>query len=170
MLGTQLVLPEGHSFDGRSLRIAGRRLRITEGPDGTVPGNLVILDESTGVAFVGALLSVHRIPGVQDTTPQKWRGALKFLDTPAIHQVVPAFGPVLRQREDVRAATAALSRYFVALDEQARALYASQKKLSELEALSELPAFKDWDNYGDNHSRNVFYRYLQIESEELLSP
>lgn len=169
MRGTSLVLPEGRAFDGQTMQLGGRRIRIVPGPQGTVPGNLLIVDEATGVAFVGALISVGRVPGTQDTRPEEWIRALSCLESPELRQIVPAFGPILKNHRQIEHASEDFQAYLRALDKTARRLYAAQTKLADLEPLGDLPAFKDWDNYADNHPRNVFYRFLQLESDDLLS-
>ena len=46
MAGTRLILPEPLDFVPGPVVLAGRRLTVTEGPPGAVPGNLLIRDDA----------------------------------------------------------------------------------------------------------------------------
>jgi glyoxylase-like metal-dependent hydrolase (beta-lactamase superfamily II) len=149
-------------------------LHILVGPAGTVPGNLMVHDEATGVLFAGALLSVGRIPGVQDTRPADWQQALEALAAPDVDAVVPAYGPVAWPvprpgQTGLGPARAALAGYFTDLEAQARALYAAATPLAELADRAALPRYRDWNGYPATHLHNIFYRYLQLEAEDLSS-
>lgn len=192
MAGTRLELPTAHPFSNKPFTLAGRTVSVLEGPKGTVPGNLVIRDEVTGVVFAGALLSVHRIPAVQDTTPVAWEQALTMLRDKSIFAIVPAYGPVVfSQRAIQRKKTAKslhhisegshpviqiddavdrLQGYLRELETQARDHYARRTPLEEVTQNIVPNGYSDWDDYSPNHAHNLFYRYLQLESEELLSP
>jgi glyoxylase-like metal-dependent hydrolase (beta-lactamase superfamily II) len=183
MSGTRLELPDAHTFPSGCFILAGRKISVVEGPQGTVPGNLVIRDEATGVVFSGALLSVGRVPAVQDTTPPAWERALTYLSNQDPYAVVPAYGPIalspramqLKSRHKqnifikINEAISRLQGYLRDLDEQARGLYARRIPLEEVTQQRGLFPYADWDDYSLNHAHNLFYRYLQLESEDLLS-
>jgi len=174
MAGTRLALPDPLALPAAPIELGGRRLLPAPGPRGTVPGNLTVFDEQTGVLFTGALLSVERIPGVQDTRPTDWQQALGRLDDPAVRIAVPAYGPVAARvvgpgQVELGAAQAALAGYFGELEAQARALFDQGVPLAELAAHAELPAYRSWNGYPDTHVHNIFYRYLQLEAEDLSS-
>ena len=183
MKGTRLVLPTAYAFPSASFNLAGRKISVLEGPKGTVPGNLVIRDEATGVAFSGALLSVHRVPAVQDTTPLAWEQALTFDGLAKAYAVVPAYGPIalspramqLKTPQDrqsfisIQDAISQLQGYLRDLDHQARGLYERRLPLEEVTQQPSVFPYMDWDDYSPNHGHNLFYRYLQLESEDLLS-
>lgn len=174
MAGTRLALPEPLALPAAAIDLGGRRLQLEPGPKGTVPGNLTVLDETSGVLFTGALLSVDRIPGVQDARPADWRQALRRLDDPAVRMAVPAYGAVAARQPGpgqvgLAAASAALAGYFEALEAQAQTLYARATPLAELADQALLPAYADWNGYPATHVHNIFYRYLQLEAEDLAS-
>jgi glyoxylase-like metal-dependent hydrolase (beta-lactamase superfamily II) len=174
MAGTRLALPGSLELPAAPIDLGGRRLLLQPGPKGTVPGNLMVFDPSSGVLFTGALLSVGRIPGMQDARPPDWQRALKRLDDPAVRIAVPAYGAVAARdagsgQVELAAASAALGGYFDALEAQARTLYARATPLDELAEHAVLPAYADWNGYPATHVHNIFYRYLQLEAEDLAS-
>ena len=174
MAGTRLALPAPMSLPAAPLDLGGRRLQILIGPPGTVPGNLMVHDDATGVRFAGALLSIGRIPGLQDTRPADWQQALEALTAPDVEAVVPAYGPVAWRapragQTSLVAASAALGGYFTDLEAQARGLYAAATPLAELADRAALPRYRDWNGYPATHLHNIFYRYLQLEAEDLSS-
>ncbi|MDE3012125.1 MAG: MBL fold metallo-hydrolase [Pseudomonadota bacterium] len=174
MAGTRLALPEALALPPPAIDLGGRRLLVTAGPAGTVPGNLTVLDESSGVLFTGALLSIARIPGVQDTRPADWQAALQVLEQATVRLAVPAYGPVAARQPapgqvDLDAARQALAGYFGALEAQARRLYAQAVPLDALERQALLPDYRNWNGYPATHVHNIFYRYLQLEAEDLAS-
>ena len=174
MLGTRLdapaVLPQAlPAFDWQP---GGRALDVHAGPPGAVPGNLWIRDRRTGVVFSGALLSVLRVPAVQDTRPADWQAALQTLLQSDISLVVPAYGPVAARHAaagqvPLADAVSALAGYLAALDRTARQLYQQDVGLAGLGDAGELRDYADWASYPANHRLNVFYRYLQLETEDL---
>lgn len=175
MAGTRLESPQPIALPPAPIDLGGRRLLLQAGPAGTVPGNLMVRDERSGVLFTGALLSVDRIPGVQDTRPPDWQAALAVLEAPEVTLAVPAYGPpAARQpapgQRSLAAARQALWGYFAALEAQARRLYDAGTPLQDLAAAAELPAYRDWNGYPATHVHNIFYRYLQLEAEDLASP
>ncbi len=174
MQGTRLDLPQPLP----PLPVAGdwspggRSVQIIEGPQGSVPGNLMIRDRRTGVVFSGALLSVGRVPAVQDTRPLAWRSALSALAQPSVAVVVPAYGAVVWRhpaagQADLAGALDALGDYLQQLDEITDRAYQAGTPLADLAAVTALPAYADWAEYQPNHSLNVFYRYLQHEADDL---
>jgi len=183
MEGTRLVLPFAHIFPSAPFMLAGRKISILEGPKGTVPGNLVIRDEATGVVFSGALLSVHRVPAVQDTKPLEWKRALTSLRDHRTFAIVPAYGSIALSPRAIRLkkgrgrqsyiqienAIQGLEQYLGDLDNQARDLYVRRLPLEEVTEQAGPFAYQNWDDYSPNHVHNLFYRYLQLESEDLLS-
>jgi glyoxylase-like metal-dependent hydrolase (beta-lactamase superfamily II) len=183
MANTRLVLPLAHVFPSGPFTLAGRKISVSEGPKGTVPGNLVIRDEATGVVFSGALLSVHRVPAVQDTTPPAWKQALTLFMNSQSFAIVPAYGPIalsnramrLKKIQDrksyipIHNAILGLQAYLDALEEQARDLYERRVPLEDVTQQPGQFPYSDWDDYSPNHAHNLFYRYLQLESDDLLS-
>jgi len=183
MANTRLVLPSAHVFPVAPFLLAGRKVSVLEGPKGTVPGNLVIRDEATGVVFSGALLSVRRVPAVQDTKPSAWKQALTSLRDNRTFAIVPAYGSIalspraMRLKKErgrqsyiqIETAIQGLQQYLDDLDDQARDLYGRRLPLEEVTQQAGPIAYRNWDDYSPNHVHNLFYRYLQLESEDLLS-
>ena len=174
MAGTRLIAPQPLPFEPGAVRLGGRALHVLEGPPGTVPGNLLIRDDASQIVFAGALLSVDRVPAVQDTRPLAWRSALSALEDPSIRAVVPAYGPPVWRvpagdQRPLLPAIRALQDYMRDLEHRVQDLYNAAVPLGALKGDADLPRYSDWNGYAANHLHNVFYRYLQKEAEDLAS-
>lgn len=162
MRGTRLVVPARLVDGSQIVRVAGRELELLHFGWGATPGDLVVLDRRSGIAFGGGLVSIGRVPETRDGRLPQWITALDALARLPARQVIPGHGPVADIAE-VRRTRAYLSD----LDALARRLY--DEGLSLLEALdrSDLPAYRDWGAYASVHRRNVQQRYLELELADL---
>jgi hypothetical protein len=70
---------------------------------------------------------------------------------------------------NINEAISRLQGYLRDLDHQARGLYERRLPLEEVTQQPSVFPYVDWDDYSPNHAHNLFYRYLQLESEDLLS-
>jgi glyoxylase-like metal-dependent hydrolase (beta-lactamase superfamily II) len=159
MRSTRVLAPGQTIAASQLLEVGGRRLRLWHAGWGSSPGDLAVIDEASGVAFTGALLSVRRIPELRDARLPGWRAALLELKAMPLQRLVPGYGP-----PGTRADIDALLGYFDALEQQSAA--ALDRGLSLLDAAerSELPAYRDWALYARGHSRNVQQTYLRLEA------
>jgi glyoxylase-like metal-dependent hydrolase (beta-lactamase superfamily II) len=159
MRGTQVLAPTQTVSASEIRQVASRRIQLWHPGWGSSPGDLVVIDLQTGVAFTGALVSVGRIPDLRDGDPVGWRKALEALARLPIRQLVPGYGPVA----DLTA-LAALPAYFDAVERQASQFLEAGMSLLEASQGSDLPAYAGWDLYARAHPRNLQQTYLRLEA------
>lgn len=159
MEGTKVLAPTLTIAASETRRVGGRALRFWHHGWGSSPGDLVVIDEATGVAFTGALLSVQRIPELRDANVAGWRSALEALRQLPIRRVVPGFGPLA----DL-GAVAPMLGYFDAVEKQAATLLDEGASLLEASQRADLPAYADWATYARAHPRNLQQTYLRLEA------
>ncbi len=159
MRGTRVLTPGQTIGATETRRVGGRSLRLWHGGWGVTPGDLVVIDEASGIAFAGALVSVDRIPELRDANLAGWRDALAALQALPIGRLVPGYGPVA----DLGAVPRQLA-YFDALEQQAAALLNDGSSLLEASQRADLPAYAGWANYARAHPRNLQQTYLRLEA------
>lgn len=162
MEGTRVLEPGLTLTATETRRVGGRVLRFWHAGWGATPGDLVVIDEASGVAFTGALLSVRRIPDLRDANVAGWRASLDALRALPLKRLVPGYGPAAGPE-----AIAAQLAYFDALDAQALALLNDGFSLLEASQRADLPAYADWANAGRGHPRNLQQTYLRLEAAGL---
>ncbi|MDT7838302.1 MBL fold metallo-hydrolase [Aquabacterium sp. OR-4] len=161
--GTVLARPDQVFSDGQLLQLIGRPLQLLyPGPAGT-PGDIAVFDTHTGSLFAGGLVSVGRIPDIQDSDWAGWHAALAALARLPVRQLVPGHGPAAGPQ-----AIAQTDRYLTQLARRARALVAEGSALMNIGEALELPEFAAWDQYETTHRRNASIAYLRVEREALL--
>ena len=162
MAGTRLIVPERTLEQSQSLQIAGREIDILYFGWASTPGDAVVLDRATGVAFAGGLITNRRIPELRDGELAGWLRALAALKRTSARTIVPGYGDVGGlELADLTAA------YLRAIDDQVQRLYQRGATLSETVDSVALPAYSDWDQYPALHRQNALHRFLQLETEEL---
>jgi glyoxylase-like metal-dependent hydrolase (beta-lactamase superfamily II) len=159
MRGTRVLRPPETVTASETRRVAGRTLRLWHPDWAATPGDLVVLDTASGVAFAGALVSVHRIPDLRDADLAGWRRALDGLQALPVRRLVPGYGPVTDH-----GALAAQRGYFDALERQAREQLESGASLLDTLQQPELPAYADWALHARLHPRNLQQVYLKLEA------
>jgi glyoxylase-like metal-dependent hydrolase (beta-lactamase superfamily II) len=163
MAGTRLVIPQ-RTVDSAAtaLTFLGRALELLHYGWASTPGDLAVLDRTSGVLFAGGLVSDGRVPELRDGNFQGWLQALDQLERLPVTAVVAGHGPVTDSQAIDRT-----RRYLLDLDQRVRALYRSGASLLEAVDQADLPAYREWSMYPVMHRRNVQRRYLQLELEEL---
>lgn len=159
MAGTRVLAPTQTLAATETREIAGRRLLLWHPAWAATPGDLLVLDLDSGIAFAGALASVHRIPELRDANLAGWRQALAEMAALPIRRLVPGWGPVAGLE-----ALAPMARYFDDTERQATALLESGASLLETAEHSDLPAYAGWALYPRAHARNLQQVYLRLES------
>ena len=162
LAGTQLVLPEREYRAGAVIDAGGRKLELLHFGWAATPGDLAVLDQSSGTLFAGGLVSVARIPEIRDCDFEGWLHALEQLQQLPLRHVIPGFGPPAGPQ-----ALASTLGYLQALDEKMKALYARSSSLLESVDNAGLPAYGGWQLYSTLHRRNAQHRYLQLETRDL---
>lgn len=159
MSGTRVLPPTIIVTASETRLVAGRRLQLWHPGWASSPGDLLVLDQQTGTAFTGALVSVHRIPDLRDGDLPGWRQALNAMGKLPIRRLVPGYGPV----SDLGGLQAMLG-YFDAVEQQATALLEAGRSLLDAAQNSDLPAYDAWDLYARGHPRNLQQTYLRLEA------
>ncbi|MFM2406501.1 MAG: hypothetical protein RL223_4381, partial [Pseudomonadota bacterium] len=91
-LGPDTDLPLGP--DGRgTLTLGGRTFELTE-LGGHTDSDLVLVDRASGVAFVGGLVFVQRVPTTPHARIARWLQSLERLQAMGLRTLVPSHGPV----------------------------------------------------------------------------
>lgn len=170
MKGTRLVLPTQTITASQTMESGGRTLDIVTLNGASAPGDIAVFDRASGVLFTGEWLVIHRLPMIQDAHVEQWITALNRLPIIAVRAVIPGYGPAVRagDRSEVGAAMTALQQYLMALEAGVRGQMAAGVGLNDATEAVALPQFKTWGGYEDLQRLNVHYRYLQLESTELL--
>jgi glyoxylase-like metal-dependent hydrolase (beta-lactamase superfamily II) len=161
MAGSRVTVPD-RTVDGNTqLESGGRTLRLLYFGPASTPGDLAVLDSSTGVLFAGGLVSVGRIPEFRNESIAGWIDALdkvKALDAKA---VVPAFGRLAKPADlDL------LAEYLRELDAAVRRAFASGVGLTEAMHTVQVPAFRHDKLYATAQPQNVEHLYLKLEKEK----
>jgi glyoxylase-like metal-dependent hydrolase (beta-lactamase superfamily II) len=138
----------------------GRPVKVLYYGHSSGPGDVAVLDESTGVLFAGGLLDNQRIPDIQDADLDGWKRALAALRSLPLRHVVPGHGAVASP-----ALIDTVERYLVQLEGRARALAQAGTDLMAVPDATALPEFSGWAQYDTIHPRNATIAYLRFERE-----
>lgn len=168
MQGTRVVKPE-HLVDPTTKPFdagIGRPVRLLAwGPGGhsSGPGDLAVLDETTGTLFAGGLVDADTIPDVQDANFDGWRAGLAGLQSLAPHRIVPGHGPVVGNEQVAR-----IARYLDQLERRTAQLLDTGTALSDVADATQLSEFAGWDQYDTVHRRNASVVFLRHERALML--
>lgn len=162
MQGTQMYTPEQTFDDSHVLGLIGRPVRVIYQGHSSGPGDITVLDETSGVLFAGGLADHLRIPDIQDAVLPAWHQALATIGQLPLRAVVPGHGPVAAQP-----ALLAVDSYLTALGLRVRELVSQGSSLLDAPDATELPAFATWDQYDLIHRRNASVAFLRFERELL---
>jgi len=144
----------------------GRPVRLLAyGKDGhsSGPGDLAVLDDTTGTLFAGGLLDAGSVPDVQDADAQGWREALATLPGLPLQRIVPGHGPV-----SPPTLVAQIARYLDQLEARTLALLKTGTPLSDVADETRLADFANWDQYDTIHRRNASVVFLRQERAMML--
>lgn len=163
MVGTRLVIPTDAIDQVRSsVDIGGRTLELLHPGWAATPGDLMVLDPTTGVLFAGGVVSIDRIPELRDADFSGWVHALREIPASGARIVVPGHGPpvpVARSQDTLA--------YLLALDQRMRVQFDAGIGLMDAIEGSGVPAFAGWAGYATIHRKNALDRYLQLELDDL---
>ena len=162
MHGSKVVTPDRIVDGSEFLSVAGMSLELHHFGWGNTPGDLVVFDRASGVVFAGGLVDVDRIPELRDARLKEWEIILEKLAALPIKRLVPGHGPV----SDATAIDN-FAIYLRSINRKVRELYNQGVSLSDAETKGELPGFKSWALYAEQHHKNVHRAYLEIEREDL---
>jgi glyoxylase-like metal-dependent hydrolase (beta-lactamase superfamily II) len=160
MAGSRVTVPD-RTVDGTTqIESGGRTFRLLYFGPASTPGDLAVLDTSTGVLFAGGLVSVGRIPEFRNERIPGWLDALDKLKALDVKAIVPAFGRLAKPADLDR-----LAQYLRELDAAVRRAFAAGVGLTDAMRDVQLPAFRHDKLYRVAQPQNVEHLYLQFEKE-----
>lgn len=162
MRGTTMFKPDATFDAAHTVGLIGRPVRVLYFGHSSGPGDIAVFDLQSGVLFAGGLLDQGYIPDVQDSRLASWGDALNALQALPLRAIVPGHGPVAGPQLVAEVAT-----YLRELQARVTALLTQGAALSEVADQTELPAYKDWDQYDTIHRRNASVVFLRLEQEQL---
>jgi len=162
MLGTAMFKPDRVFDDTHELEAIGRPVQVLYHGHSSGPGDIAVLDPSSGVLFAGGLIDHLRIPDVQDSLLPGWRKALLALHSLPVRRVVPGHGPVAPAQSIDN-----VLRYLAQLETRVLELFRSGAALSDVPDKAALPEFADWDQYEIVHRRNASVLFVRMEREQM---
>ncbi|WP_298830782.1 MBL fold metallo-hydrolase [uncultured Piscinibacter sp.] len=160
LAGTALYEPDQQFDEPHMLALIGRPVRVLHFGHASGPGDIAVLDETSGVLFAGGLLDANRVPDIQDGNLAQWKQALAELRGLRPRTVVPGHGPA-----SSAALVDAVERYLVRLEAKARELVATGTSLLDVAEAGDLPEYEGWDQYDVIHRRNASIAFLRFERE-----
>ncbi len=161
MKGTEARLPT-QSIGPGPLRIGKREFELREFT-GHTDSDLVLIDKTSGVAFVGGLVFADRVPTTPHADPQAWLRSLEALSRLKLTTVVPSHGPVhsgLRGLQQTRA-------YLQWLDGSFTRWAAAGWEVNEVLRASPPDDFTRWAAWPAEYTRNVAHLYPRYERAAL---
>jgi glyoxylase-like metal-dependent hydrolase (beta-lactamase superfamily II) len=162
MRGTAMYVAD-ELFDAtHELEGIGRPVRVLHFGHSSGPGDIAVLDVTSGVLFAGGLVDARRIPDIQDSDLAGWQQALQALRGLDARTVVPGHGgSASPQLID------GVERYLTQLERRVRAMVAAGDSLLGAADAAELPEFDAWDQYDTIHRRNVSIAFVRFERDLL---
>lgn len=157
MKGTEVLLPDASLVPG-TRRVGTREFELLE-YEGHTDSDLVLVDKATGVAFVGGLAFVDRVPTTPHARVEDWLRSLASLPTPRWKTLVPSHGPV---RNDA-AGVAQTQRYLRWIDGHLARAAAEGLDMNEVLAAPVPAEFRGWAAFGTEYLRNVTHLYPRYE-------
>ena len=162
MRGTTMFKPDQVFDEAPLLSLIGRPVQVLYFGHSSGPGDIAVLDRTSGVLFAGGLVDHLRIPDVQDGVLPAWHAALTALRALPLRRIVPGHGPAtgVDSIETVQ-------RYLTRLEARVLELIRSGAALSDVPDAASLPEFKDWDQYDIIHRRNASVLFVRMEREQM---
>jgi glyoxylase-like metal-dependent hydrolase (beta-lactamase superfamily II) len=140
----------------------GRPVRVLHFGHSSGPGDIAVLDVTSGVLFAGGLVDARRIPDIQDSDLAGWKQALQALRGLDARTVVPGHGASAPPQ-----LIDGVERYLTQLENRVRAMVAAGDSLLGAADAAELPEFDAWDQYDVIHRRNVSIAFVRFERDLL---
>jgi quinoprotein relay system zinc metallohydrolase 1 len=162
MKETQALLPQQDVAPG-TLRIGTREFELRE-LAGHTASDLVLIDKTSGVVFVGGLVFHQRLPTTPHAEPKRWLASLDAL-APLIadRTVVPSHGPVHRGDAGLTP-----TRDYLRWLDQSFARWAQEGADVNDVLRAPMPAaFRAWAAYPAEYVRNVAHLWPRYEKEAL---
>jgi quinoprotein relay system zinc metallohydrolase 1 len=162
MKGTEAVLPD-QTIAAGLVRVGNRDLEL-QTYDGHTDSDLVLIDKTSGVMFVGGLVFAQRVPTTPHAHLDRWQLSLNRLSQfPPNALMVPSHGPFMKGR----AGLSQTQRYLRWIDDR---LSRSAKDGLEINEILRLPVPAEYGElaaFETEYVRNVTHLYPQYESRAL---
>jgi len=164
-LGPDTDLPLGP--DGRgTLALGGRTFDLTE-LSGHTDSDLVLVDRASGVAFVGGLVFVQRVPTTPHARVERWLQSLDRLQAMGLRTLVPSHGPVQVGPERAAEGIAQTRRFLQWIDRSFSAWAAQGWDMNEVLRAPVPDEFRQWAAFRTEYVRNVAHLYPVYEQKVL---
>jgi quinoprotein relay system zinc metallohydrolase 1 len=161
MKGTEARLPTQTIGPG-PLRIGQREFDLRE-YRGHTASDLVLVDKTSGVAFVGGLVFADRVPTTPHADPKAWLAALDTLAGLKLGTVVPSHGPVHQGPRGLQQ-----TRDFLQWLDTSFTQWAAQGwEMNDVLRARPPEAFTRWAAWPAEYTRNVAHLYPAYERAAL---
>lgn len=162
MRGSAMFRPDQVFEATHELDLIGRPVRVLTYGHSSGPGDIAVLDLTSGVLFAGGLLDHRRVPDIQDSELPGWQLALADLKRQPVRAIVPGHGPLAGPE-----LVDTVAQYLRRLDARLLELLRADVALSEVPDQAEFPEYRDWDQYQTIHRRNAAILFVRLEREQL---
>jgi quinoprotein relay system zinc metallohydrolase 1 len=170
MLGTETVAPDRDTpaapATGDTWQVGARTFELREF-SGHTASDLVLIDRTSGVAFVGGLVFVQRIPTTPHAQIGPWLQSLDALDALNLRVMVPSHGPVQTTPEAARDGIAQTRRFLQWIDQHFSRWAAQGWEMNEVLRAPVPAEFRDWAAFRTEYVRNVAHLYPVYERQVL---
>ncbi len=169
MMATEPLLPE-RDLDvpaaGRRWQVGSREFELHE-LQGHTDSDLVLIDRTSGVAFVGGLVFTDRVPTTPHARIAPWLASLErlpgLLQAAGVRTIVPSHGPVRSDLQGLAQTQRFLNWLDVSFSRWARDGWDMNDVLR-----APVPAeFRGWAAFQTEYVRNVAHLYPRYEREAL---
>lgn len=160
MKGTEARLPT-QTVGPWPLHIGQREFELREYA-GHTASDLVLVDKTSGVAFVGGLVFVDRVPTTPHADPTAWLRALDVLAGLKMGLLVPSHGPV-QAGPDSQRGLQQTRAYLQWLDASFTRWAAQGWEMNEVLRAAPPEPFGRWAAWPAEYTRNVAHLYPRYE-------
>lgn len=147
-------------------RVGQREFELRE-LHGHTASDLVLIDRQSGVAFVGGLVFVQRVPTTPHAQVQPWLASLAELDRLQLQTIVPSHGPVQTSAAGVSTGIQQTRRYLQWLDSHFSQWAAQGWDMNEVLRAPVPAEFRNWAAFQTEYVRNVAHLYPVYERQIL---
>ncbi|MEX8495411.1 quinoprotein relay system zinc metallohydrolase 1 [Sphaerotilus sp.] len=169
MLGTETVAADRDlalPSPGASWQVGRRAFELHEFK-GHTDSDLVLIDRTSGIAFVGGLVFVQRIPTTPHAQVGPWLQSLDALAALHVRMLVPSHGPVQTTPEAASVGIAQTRRFLQWVDRNFSRWAAQGWEMNEVLRAPVPAEFRDWAAFRTEYVRNVAHLYPVYERQVL---
>ncbi len=161
------VLPEPELAPqpgGSRWRVGSREFELHEFR-GHTDSDLVLIDRKSGIAFVGGLVFVDRIPTTPHAKVAAWLESLAQLEQLQLKSIVPSHGPVQTKAAGVSEGIRQTTSYLRWLDDNFSDWASQGWDMNEVLGATVPTEFRQWAAFQTEYVRNVAHLYPVYESK-----